>query len=95
MHPNFDDFITGAAGLALGLLLGVILAAKLTSNSMETTAVHYNYGTYDAEGNFKWKAQAEQENFLKDLDFFKRNEDKFKQMSPNIMPLPKTEDLFN
>lgn len=51
---------------------------------MEKTAISQNAGTYK-DGKFKWNSEIQSENFLKDLEFFKRNENIFK---PGDLPGP-------
>jgi hypothetical protein len=89
-------WVNGAlCSFMLTALVAFIVCMTLTTsarvdaeNRMEKQAVYYGYGEYSKNGGFLWKDEIEKENFLKDLEFFQRNEKKMKeQLVPNI-PFP-------
>lgn len=76
----FGGFIAHSMGYAEGRDYGI--------DKMEKQAIYYEYGSLNRDGHFIWKEDLLRENFLKDLEFFQRNEKKMKeQLVPNI-PFP-------
>lgn len=97
---NAEDIFHSVMGLIVGVSLGGIIVGSSFYGSgrdgMEKTAIHAGYGTYDEGGSFKWKHEMEKETLLKDFEFLKRLEENRKTAPvPEIVPLPKTQDLFN
>lgn len=96
MTDKNENFFYGALlSFVVMLPLSIVTCATFSSsarvdaeNRMEKQAVYYGYGEYSKNGGFLWKDEVDKENFLKDLEFFQRNEKKMKeQLVPNI-PFP-------
>lgn len=86
-------------GFFIALIIGifaVMVIAMITSSisynngleRMEKYAVYHGYGEYTQIDRFLWKDEIEKENFLKDLEFFKRNEKKMKEMQQQGLQIP-------
>lgn len=97
MTTESESFWCGVGYTFVVAIFVVMFSIMLTSSisygngqeSMQKDAVYYGYGVYAKNGNFLWKEDMEKENFLKDLEFFKRNEKKMREM-PNVqIPLNK------
>ena len=99
MIKCIDDALSlwGVLSMPIVFLCLVSSCEKYGSvKSMEHKAIYGGYGTYDEAGSFKWKHEMEKETLIKDFEFLKRLEENRKTAPvPEIMPLPKTQDLFN
>lgn len=100
MNKFWDDAFSlwGILSIPILVLMSIcIWTESNTARQLQREAIHYNYGSYSKGGDFVWKVEIERDIFLKDLEFFKRNEKMFRPLGPSsdVVPLPRTEDLFN
>lgn len=61
----FAGFVTYCAGYGSGMIE--------ERDRVQKQAIYYEYGVLTKDGTFLWKEEQLKDNFLKDLEFFKRN----------------------
>lgn len=100
MNTDVEGAITVWGVIAIPIVLvGALFLCDFSNDKeqVQIEAIAGGYASYNEHGIFKWNHEIEQENLLKDLEFFKRLEKSRgkSQAAPEIVPLPKTQDLFN
>jgi len=78
-----ETSIAGVGGLFLGFVIGMLLFINSGATQRETQALEHGYAKI-YEGNFHWNDDIQRRNLLKDLEFFKRNEENLKKLTEKV-----------